>query len=96
MVLADFLPQFYQGRVCKYAFGRGRAVAGNGCLDSGISTRAIAAAVTQIHRTENAPDRGDFDIDFRLEKSKKLLQKYNIGRQIKQHCSAVCGTGAIR
>ncbi|GBM00577.1 hypothetical protein AVEN_77381-1 [Araneus ventricosus] len=44
------------------SFGRGRTVAGDGHYDSGLSTRAIAATVTQIHRAENAPDRGDLDM----------------------------------
>ncbi|GBM18405.1 hypothetical protein AVEN_72744-1 [Araneus ventricosus] len=49
IILSDFLPQFYQGRVCKYA--------------SGLSTRAIAVTVTQIHRTKNAPGRGELDVN---------------------------------
>ncbi|GBM31341.1 hypothetical protein AVEN_192750-1 [Araneus ventricosus] len=40
--------------------GRGRAMAGDGQYDSGLSTRAIAATVTQSHRTKNATDRGAF------------------------------------
>ncbi|GBM93033.1 hypothetical protein AVEN_81080-1 [Araneus ventricosus] len=39
------------------SFGRNRAVAGDGRYYSGLSTRAIAATLTRIHRTENAPDR---------------------------------------
>ncbi|GBM04339.1 hypothetical protein AVEN_146206-1 [Araneus ventricosus] len=39
------------------SFRRDRIVVGNGYYDSGISTRNIAEAVTQINRTENAPDR---------------------------------------
>ncbi|GBM62105.1 hypothetical protein AVEN_49338-1 [Araneus ventricosus] len=45
-------------------FGRGRAVAGDGRWDSGLSTRAVAATVTQIHRTENTPDRGDIGMYY--------------------------------
>ncbi|GBO46026.1 hypothetical protein AVEN_130628-1, partial [Araneus ventricosus] len=33
------------------SYWRGRAVAGDGHWDSALSNQAIAAAVTQIHRT---------------------------------------------
>ncbi|GBM69714.1 hypothetical protein AVEN_88219-1 [Araneus ventricosus] len=50
--------------IIRASFGRGRAVAGDGHSDSGLSTRAITVTVTEIHRTENPPDRGDINMHF--------------------------------
>ncbi|GBN52170.1 hypothetical protein AVEN_260516-1, partial [Araneus ventricosus] len=48
--------------IVRTSFGRVAPWPGDALL--GLSTRAIAATVTETHRAESAPDRGDLDMNY--------------------------------